>query len=350
MQQLACVIYFIHILYISVTIILFYRKHPDGVCKTPDGDYYQYKENGDISKLLEDDLKKYNNDPKVEKCRKTHSYYQWVPFLFVFQGFLFIIPHKIWESLEEGKMSSISNGVTKANNQKEDDRLNMVKNIARFVDREGRMYGHKKYAYGFLFCQFLNLINVIFNIWLLDSFIEGKFLDLGFQWINADGTDNGLLKEIFPRMTSCEWTTSGTAGHDQVRSYICLLATNIITEKVFVFLWFWLIFLLIVSSVVIVYFSLMLFSWSEHIRNYFLAFAIRMKVSKLRIKDSDEKDDKKKVVKYLKKIPSTNFFFLYLLASNIDYRCLQDLLKEIAKNAWAKKSEGKEENGGGRQK
>jgi len=295
------------------------------------------------------DAEEYKNDTAVPWCKKTHSYYQWVPFLFVFQGFLFMIPHKIWKSIEEGKMSSISAGVNKANNQKEEDRLNMVKNIARFVERENRMYGHRKYAYGFFFCQFLNLINVIFNIWALNSFIEGKFLDLGTRWLNAGGDqDDRLLKEIFPRMTMCDWKTSARTGHGQITNYICLLATNIITEKVFVFLWFWLLLLLVVSTVVLVYFSLMLFSQSEHIRNYFLAFAIRMKVSKLRIKDSNEKNDKKKVVKYLRTLPSTNFFFLYLLSSNIDYSCLQELLKEIAKKRTEAKGDGGEENPKGR--
>ena len=235
-------------------------------------------------------------------------------------------------------MASISKGVTKANQQKEGDRKNMVKNIARFVDKENGLYNHRKYAYGFLFCQFLNLVNVIFNIWLLNTFIEGRFLDLGSRWINSAGEeDDRLLKEIFPRMTLCDWNTSGTAGGPQSTMFLCLLATNILTEKVFVFLWFWFFLLLIISTVVLVYFCLMLFSNSEHIRNYFLAFTIRMKVSKLRIKDDNEKDEKKKVVKYLRTLPATNFFFLYLLASNVDYRCLQDLLREIAK----KKTEGK---------
>jgi len=312
------------------------RDHKDDICKTPpnNGKQEMFKYNkitGDISPMNKTETDRYKDDDEVPLCKKTHSYYQWVPFLFVFQGLLFMIPHKIWKSLEEGKMSSISAGVTLANKQKEEDRLNMVKNIARFVEKDNRTYGHKKYAYGFLFCQFLNLLNVIFNIWLLDAFIEGHFLDLGFKWINASGDgDDRLLKGIFPRMTLCEWKTLGTSGYDQFRSFICLLATNIITEKVFVFLWFWLFFLLIVSTCVIVYFCLMLFSKSEHIRNYFLAFAIRMRVSKLRQTDINEKDDKKKVINYLGKLPSTNFFFLYLLASNVDTRCLQDLLREIA--------------------
>ena len=77
---------------------------------------------GDISKLNTTEKKVYADDKSIPWCKKTHNYYQWVPFLFVFQGFLFLVPHKIWSSLEEGKMASISNGVTKANQQKEEDR------------------------------------------------------------------------------------------------------------------------------------------------------------------------------------------------------------------------------------
>ena len=109
---------------------------------------------------------------------------------------------------------------------------------------------------------------------------------------------------------------------------MCLLATNIVTEKVFVFLWFWLLILLILSAGVILYYCIMLFSRSNQVRNYLLAFTVRVRVSKLRIRETDEKD-KGNVVKYLRALPSTNFFFLYMLASNVDYRCLQDLLREL---------------------
>ena len=85
----------------------------------------------------------------------------------------------------------------------------------------------------------------------------------------------------------------------------------------------------VISFCSFLYFCIMLFSKNENVRNYFLAFTIRMRVSKMRIKESNEKEEKRKIVKYLKKLPATNFFFLYQLASNIDYRTLQDLLKEI---------------------
>ena len=59
--------------------------------------------------------KKDRDDCDNAKCVKQHNYYQWVPFLFIFQGLLFILPNTIWRHLEGGKMSSISTAVTTAN-------------------------------------------------------------------------------------------------------------------------------------------------------------------------------------------------------------------------------------------
>ena len=60
------------------------------------------------------DLKrKFNDEPGSFK--KSHGWYQWVPFLLCFQGFLFLIPHKVWQWLEEGRMESILSAVLDAN-------------------------------------------------------------------------------------------------------------------------------------------------------------------------------------------------------------------------------------------
>ena len=60
------------------------------------------------------DLKRKLQD-EPESFKKSHGWYQWVPFLLCFQGFLFLIPHKVWEWLEEGRMTSISGAVLEAN-------------------------------------------------------------------------------------------------------------------------------------------------------------------------------------------------------------------------------------------
>ena len=49
-------------------------------------------------------------------CKQTINYYQWVPYMLVLQGLLFMLPHRLWKHLEEGKMKCIAEGVTTGNN------------------------------------------------------------------------------------------------------------------------------------------------------------------------------------------------------------------------------------------
>jgi len=186
------------------------------------------------------DLTKKANDNFIHECKKSHSYYQWIQFVFVFLGFLFLVPHQIWRNLEQGKMSAISTGVGKANQEmNENKRKNMINNIARYVKKEDSGASHRWYAYSYLGCACLNLAMVVASIYLLDAFISGEFADLGWRYIDPgnDRNQNQLLQDIFPKMTICQWKTYGSGGGEEIQNHLCLLATNILTEKTFVFLW-----------------------------------------------------------------------------------------------------------------
>ena len=66
----------------------------------------------------------------------------------------------------------------------------------------------------------------------------------------------------------------------------------------------------------------------------YLLYLSILQLSKLRIKEENhdqENRKKKRIVRYLKHLPGTNFFFLYFLSRNVDFRFLQDLLKQISK-------------------
>ena len=90
-------------------------------------------------------------------------------------------------------MTALSNAVSAANNIKEDKegraRQNMVQNISRVVDPESKLCGHRKYGYGFLLYLLLNIANVVFNVWLMNTFLGGDFLNLGIKYsllLNVD--------------------------------------------------------------------------------------------------------------------------------------------------------------------
>ena len=68
-------------------------------------------------------------------------------------------------------------------------------------------------------------------------------------------------------MTMCVWRQFGTAGGLETQNFLCLLSTNIIIEKIFVFLWFWLVFLLLCSMGNFLYYSLLILSKNDNVRN-----------------------------------------------------------------------------------
>ena len=55
------------------------------------------------------------------------------------------------------------------------------------------------------------------------------------------------------RLTKCTFHKYGHSGTLEKHDALCVLATNIINEKIFVFLWFWLIFLAVITILYLIY-------------------------------------------------------------------------------------------------
>ena len=51
------------------------------------------------------------------------------------------------------------------------------------------------------------------------------------------------MSAVFPRVTKCSFFKYGPSGTPQTHDAICVLPVNIVNEKIYVFLWFWMILL-----------------------------------------------------------------------------------------------------------
>ena len=58
---------------------------------------------------------------------------------------------------------------------------------------------------------------------------------------------------IFPRMTKCTFHKFGTSGEVEKHDALCILPLNIVNEKIYIFLWFWLLLLGCLSTLVVAY-------------------------------------------------------------------------------------------------
>lgn len=65
---------------------------------------------------------------------------------------------------------------------------------------------------------------------------------------NYDGYTNATSK-VFPRMCKCDYVNYGGSGSLQRYDALCLLPLNIVNEKIFTFLYFWLVLLITIAGI-----------------------------------------------------------------------------------------------------
>lgn len=255
------------------------------------------------------------NDYGEEK--RMHSYYQWVPFMLFFQGLLFYIPHWVWKNWEEGKVRMISEGMRGTIASIADDRTNRQNRLVQYLI--DTLHMHNSYSFGYFLCEALNFINVVGNIFFLDTFLGGAFLTYGtevvkFSNLNQEQRNDPMI-EVFPRITKCTFHKFGSSGSIQSHDAMCVLALNILNEKIFIFLWFWFIILSVVSGLALLYSAavIMLPRTRETILTRRFRFGTPKGVEAL-----------------VRKTQVGDFLLLHLLGQNMSLRVFGEVLDELS--------------------
>ena len=112
----------------------------------------------------------------------------------------------------------------------------------------------------------------------MDRFFDGAFLTFGLEVIafaEQDQEDRlDPLIYVFPRMTKCTFHKFGTSGNIEKHDALCILPLNIVNEKIYIFIWFWLLILGMLTFLVLVYRVAIIFS--PYIRAYVLRMRFRL--------------------------------------------------------------------------
>ena len=61
------------------------------------------------------------------------------------------------------------------------------------------------------------------------------------------------MERSLPILTMCDFTKFGTGGEKEFTKAICVLPNNIVHQKFYLFLWFWLIFLVTATVLLLLY-------------------------------------------------------------------------------------------------
>jgi len=226
---------------------------------------------GYLPTYFDDNRKPISRNPSLLLSQSTPdtSFYQWVPFTLLFQALMFYLPRKIWKSCEGGLIASFGReGKRRLMMRHGGDEDNLETGFIH-KDELARKYSayflsilhhNNGYFAQFFICEIMNFLIDVGNIYLTDYFLGGRFMRYGTRVVNFLSFDQisrldmpNPFCTVFPTITSCTFHTVGSAAGEQKFNSLCILSLNIINEKVYLLLWFWLFFLSILTGVHLLY-------------------------------------------------------------------------------------------------
>ncbi|XP_013415387.1 innexin unc-9 isoform X2 [Lingula anatina] len=217
-------------------------------------------------------------DERIPEKWEPHEhigYYQWVPIVLMVQALMFYIPCIVWRLLN-GRTGVDMNTIVKSLSGNEslnpDAREGTIRYLVRHLDRYfdhqrdlskgcfanckqliskhciclfcGRRYGNYLIAL-YLIIKVIYLANVIGQLFLLNAFLGTNYHIYGFEVI-GDLMNKRSWKESgqFPRVTLCDFEIRFLGGVSNIHRHTvqCVLPINLFNEKIYIFIWFWLVF------------------------------------------------------------------------------------------------------------
>lgn len=197
------------------------------------------------------------------KVTYWHNYYRYVPVILFLQAVLFYFPHYLWKLWENGVVSSICKELYE-NRFAPKEHIESKYHIIDYMHSCFKL--NKSLVYKYHFCNLLLMLNLIAQIVILNDIFNGHFITYGVDFLyhryvddkiyglHSIGTTNEdqlnhPMDYLFPKITSCTIDMFNSAGGLPNRlQFLCVLPLNILHDKFFLILWFWLLILAIITA------------------------------------------------------------------------------------------------------
>uniref|UniRef100_A0A0N4ZN91 Innexin n=1 Tax=Parastrongyloides trichosuri TaxID=131310 RepID=A0A0N4ZN91_PARTI len=245
--------------------------------------------------------------PIEHELRKERqiAYYQWVPYILLLQAMVFYLPQLIWRSSNWFTglyIGSFVQTFVKDNlyNNVEENSKKIAKAIDGVTDIRHKYFGlidvNRFVTILYFTMKVLNMIIVLINMYIYGHFI-GEHL-FGYNVLKHSG--EWRYTGLFPRVTVCDFTIN-RLGQEVSYTVECVLPLNMLNEKIFVVLWYWMAILFTINLINIINwiwgfsnrdkFYRTLQQYCDNKRNYTITFS---DVDKRDVLLEDEDDDIKK--------------------------------------------------------
>lgn len=288
-----------------------------------------------------------------EPRERQIAYYQWVPVVIFIQALFFFAPNVVWKALHSRSgvhINKIVSAVSGVEHGSPDVRDKTIRFIARNLDRAlrarreyrtgwfsagkqaaarhvcicGKRYGNYLTSL-YIFVKLLYVCNCLAQVYLLNAFLGPDYHMYGIRVIeDIVGGKNWEASHLFPRVTMCDFDIRVLGNHKQTHTVQCVLPINLFNNKIYVFIWFWLVCVFFVTVV-----NLGLWVWTLFSRNRARYVKKYMKIMHCNFGRTDDAPSKKFCENYLRQ---DGIFILRLIAKNANDIAVGEILQELWAN------------------
>ena len=183
--------------------------------------------------------------------RITLLFYRWLHWVILFCALAFILPHKLAKLPRYDKVNKLidfmSQGVLDYINE---EKAMVEKTCKHFAAEVG---GHNYIYFKYLGANVLSLTINVAVFFALDAVLLGNFRSLGVEafplTVSRDGQYlSDPLTKAFPPFVDCELKDVHVLTNKRNEHFGCHLLAQEFYEKIFLGLWYWLVFLMVVQT------------------------------------------------------------------------------------------------------
>ncbi|CAO4361486.1 unnamed protein product [Caenorhabditis nigoni] len=215
----------------------------------------------------------------------TSDFYMWVPLVPILHGILTLLPVLFWKlvGLNGSDIIAFIEYYSPGTDEKsrEEGRLvypeewRLLKQAAQFQEwiklRKGAWYGPSQTMCIYVAMKWFRFFIFLLQFWMVASFFGSGKLSWGFDDLGAiiEGTIKNPLKGQFTLISGCRvtrWsmgidpTINFRKGSSNVNSVLarCMLSANYMNAKAFLFLYWWFLFVSVISVISALYYTIIL--------------------------------------------------------------------------------------------
>ncbi|XP_013415377.1 innexin unc-9 [Lingula anatina] len=215
--------------------------------------------------------------PNPELPRAHIGYYQWVALVLLLQALLFYSPRIFWRLMSDGAgidFNMIVKAIWAPKLLDPEKRKEVIGTVVNHLDRFlclkqdyhknkcsrfkekftnlicpflGKQYGNYLF-FLYLWVKCMYVCNAIGQLFLLNAFLGSMFHVYGFQVLSELTTKMEWYQTgRFPRVTLCDFNIRQLGGNIHRWTVQCALPINLFNEKIYMFLWFWMVYVAIAT-------------------------------------------------------------------------------------------------------